>query len=49
MKQHASGVWNNHGINLVRSRDLIHWEGTTFDFNRGKSIFSDPDVTDGRI
>ena len=47
MKQHASGVWNNHGINLVRSRDLIHWEGTTFDFNRGKSIFSDPDVTTG--
>ena len=47
MKQHASGVWNNHGINLIRSRDLIHWEGTTFDFNRGKSIFSDPDVTTG--
>lgn len=45
MRQHTSHVWNNHGINLVRSKDLIHWESTTFDFNRGKSVFSDPDAT----
>ena len=47
MKQHASGVWNNHGINLLRSKDLIHWEGTTFDFTKGKSIFSDPEAVTG--
>ena len=47
MKQHVSGVWNNHGINLLRSKDLIHWEGTTFDFTKGKSIFSDPEAVTG--
>ena len=47
MKQHASGVWNNRGINLIRSNDLVHWESTTFDFTRGKSVFSDPEATTG--
>lgn len=45
MKQAVSGVWHNKGLNLVRSKDLIHWEGTTFNFLNGKSIFSDPDAT----
>jgi len=45
MKQHSSGVWRNKGLNLVRSKDLIHWEGTTFNFTKGKSIFSDPTAT----
>ncbi|MDE5942105.1 MAG: carbohydrate-binding protein, partial [Muribaculaceae bacterium] len=40
-----SGVWNNFGLNLIRSTDLIHWESTTFDFRKGKSIFSDPEAT----
>lgn len=41
----TSGVWNNFGLNLLRSTDLIHWESTTFDFRKGKSIFSDPEAT----
>lgn len=46
MKQHASGVWSNYGIDLLRSTDMIHWESSVFDFRKGKSIFSDPDATD---
>jgi len=45
MKQHTSGVWNNYGINLLRSRDLIHWESATFNFTQGKQIFADPEAT----
>lgn len=45
MKQQSSGVWNNYGLDLLRSQDLIHWECTTFDFRQGKRIFSDPDAT----
>ncbi len=42
-----SGVWNNYGIDLFRSNDLVHWESTVFDFRKGKSIFSDSEaVTD---
>lgn len=40
-----SGVWNNSGIDLLRSSDMIHWESSVFDFRKGKSIFSDPDAT----
>ena len=40
-----SGIWNNYGMDLLTSPDLIHWEGTTFDFRQGKSVFSDPDAT----
>ena len=47
MRQHTSGVWNNYGINLVRSKDLIHWESSTFDFRKGKAIFSDPQAATG--
>jgi alpha-L-arabinofuranosidase len=46
MKEHASGVWKNYGIDLLRSTDMIHWEGTTFDFRKGTSIFSDASATD---
>lgn len=41
----TSGVWNNYGIDMLRSSDLIHWEGDSFDFRKGKSIFSDPTAT----
>ncbi len=41
----TSKVWNNYGIDMLRSSDLIHWEGKSFDFRQGKSIFSDPGVT----
>lgn len=34
-------AWDNYGINLLTSDDLIHWESTTFDYRKGLSIFSD--------
>lgn len=40
-----SGKWNNYGMDLLRSNDLVHWESTVFDFRKGKSIFSDNNVT----
>ena len=40
-----SGIWNNYGMDLLRSTDLIHWESVTFDFREGKSIFSDATAT----
>lgn len=40
-----SGEWINHGIDLLRSNDLVHWESTVFDFRKGKIIFSDSNVT----
>lgn len=42
-----SGLWNNYGIDLLRSDDLIHWRSTTIDFRRGKEVFIDngqPDI-----
>lgn len=47
MQVARSGVWNNYGLDLLRSSDLIHWESTTFDFRDGKKIFSDPDADTG--
>lgn len=47
MKQHVSGVWNNYGMNLLHSDDMVHWTSTTFDFRRGKTIFSDPEAVTG--
>nr|WP_253946493.1 glycoside hydrolase family 2 TIM barrel-domain containing protein [Palleniella intestinalis] len=41
-----SKVWNNYGINLLTSDDLINWESKTFDFRKGASIFSDPKSPD---
>ncbi|MDE6562536.1 MAG: carbohydrate-binding protein [Muribaculaceae bacterium] len=40
-----SGKWNNYGMDLLRSYDLVHWESSVFDFRKGKSIFSDSDAT----
>lgn len=39
-------VWDNFGIDLHRSKDLIHWESVTFDFRKGPAIFSNPDGED---
>lgn len=33
--------WDNYGINLLTSDDLVHWKSTTFDYRKGLSIFSD--------
>lgn len=41
-----SKVWNNFGIDLLTSKDLVHWESVTFDFRKGPSIFCDPDSPD---
>lgn len=40
-----SGIWNNYGIDLLRSNDLVHWESSVFDFRKGKNIFSDSSAT----
>ncbi len=45
MSNIKTGKWNNHALALLRSTDLIHWETASFDFNLGKSIFSDPTAT----
>ena len=37
-----TGVWNNYGIDLLKSDDLIHWTSVTFDFRQGPKIFVDP-------
>ena len=37
-----TGVWNNFGIDLLKSDDLIHWTSVTFDFRKGPSLFLDP-------
>ena len=34
-----SHQWNNYGIDLLRSNDLINWESVTFDFRKGSAIF----------
>lgn len=47
MQVAVSGSWYNHGMNLLRSDDLIHWESTTFKFTDGKQIFSDPEADTG--
>lgn len=41
-----SHVWNNFGIDLLRSKDLINWESKTFDFRLGAAIFCDKDSPD---
>lgn len=38
--------WDNYGIDLLRSKDLIEWKSKTFDFRRGPAIFCDPDAPD---
>ena len=35
-------TWDNYGINLLTSDDLIHWKSTTFDYRKGTAIFSNP-------
>lgn len=46
MKVDVSQVWYNYGINLLTSKDLVHWKSTTFDFRKGREIFSDPQAPD---
>ena len=46
MANHKSRTWNNHGIDLLTSDDLINWKSVTFDFRKGAEIFSDKDAPD---
>ena len=41
---HKTETWDNYGINLLTSKDLIHWQSHTFDFRKGTSIFSNPEA-----
>ena len=41
---HKAETWDNYGINLLTSKDLIHWQSRTFDFRKGTSIFSNPEA-----
>lgn len=41
-----SHVWDNFGMDLYTSPDLIHWESVTFDFRKGPEIFSDRESPD---
>lgn len=36
-------TWDNYGICLLTSPDLINWKTTSFDYRKGKDIFANPD------
>ena len=36
--------WDNYGICLLRSDDLIHWESTSFDYRQGPDVFCNPEA-----
>jgi len=38
-----SKIWDNYGIDLLKSKDLLTWTSVTFDFRKGPQIFCDPD------
>lgn len=40
-RMNKGGEWENFGIDLLTSDDLIHWQSTSFDFRKGLSIFCD--------
>ena len=37
------GTWDNYGICLLTSDDLIHWTSKGFDYRKGTQIFCNPD------
>ncbi len=36
-----SHKWDNYGIDLLKSNDLMHWTSVTFDFRKGMQNFCD--------
>ena len=36
--------WDNYGIDLLTSKDLLHWESVSFDYRQGATIFSNPEA-----
>ena len=43
-KLNKQSDWDNYGIDLLYSKDLIHWTSVSFDYRQGPAIFSDPDA-----
>ena len=41
-KEQKQNDWDNYGIDLLTSKDLIHWESVSFDYRQGTGIFSNP-------
>ena len=41
-----SHKWDNYGIDLLTSDDLVNWRSVTFDFRKGPQIFCDPESPD---
>ena len=39
-----SHKWDNYGIDLLKSDDLIHWTSVTFDYRKGTQIFCNPEA-----
>ena len=39
-----SKKWENYGIDLLQSDDLIHWTSVTLDFRQGPAIFCNPEA-----
>jgi len=39
-----SHIWDNYGIDLLKSDDLVHWTSVTFDYRKGVSIFCNPEA-----
>ena len=39
-----SKKWDNYGIDLLRSDDLINWQSVTFDYRQAPAIFTDPEA-----
>lgn len=42
-------AWDNYGIDLLTSDDLLHWHSVSFDFRKGLSIFSDGEKADRSV
>ena len=36
--------WDNYGIDLLHSDDLLHWTSVSFDYRKGTGIFCDPEA-----
>lgn len=41
-----SHKWDNYGMDLYTSDDMINWKSVTFDFRKGPEIFCDPESPD---
>jgi len=45
MNVRQSRVWNNYGIDLLTSSDLISWNSVTLDFRKGPELFIDSEAS----